>query len=337
MKDKTKKFFGGLKGFLKIFLLILILGLNIFFAYPLLTGKADTKNESYPEIIRVWQIDAFEGGKGSRTAYLRSVAQMFEKKNKNTLVLVTSHTAESAAYSIERGEYPDLISYGVGADFVADYAIPLKNFNSPMCAVGNETVGVPWCRGSYFVFTKEGDFSDISAENCVISQGYGSLIRVGAALAGVHGEFIVENTLNAYSQFLNGKFKYMVGTQRDVSRFSSVNVNASFKVLTEFCDLYQYISVLSKDTATYNACLEFIGMLTSEKSQKNLEKYGLLSIKFPVYDAGQTMLYEAQNVIPQYGISVFLSEEVRVKLDELAAAAMKGDAASLKKIKNYLV
>ncbi len=70
-------------------------------------------------------------------------------------------------------------------------------------------------------------------------------MEVAAALNNLSGEEI--DSLSAYVAFLNGKYRYLLGTQRDRCRFVSRGVEVYEKPLNEFCDLYQYVSVLSAE------------------------------------------------------------------------------------------
>ena len=58
--------------------------------------------------LNVWQIDSFEGGKGSRADYLQKIGANFSKKEK-CYVNVTSISAESARVNLANGVTPDII------------------------------------------------------------------------------------------------------------------------------------------------------------------------------------------------------------------------------------
>ena len=128
-------------------------------------AKAETK-EKYNGILRLWQIDSCEGGKGSRAAFLNRVAAKFEKKHGGVYVMVTGYTAEGAAAAIAEGDAPDLISFSCGVDGLAELCLALtERFEGGV--IGDGCYAYPWCAGRYYLFSLEEDFSAVSAETFV--------------------------------------------------------------------------------------------------------------------------------------------------------------------------
>ena len=116
----------------------------------------------------------------------------------------------------------------------------------------------------------------------VLSSGGENLVEASAYFAGIEGK--TEESLTAYLDFLGGKYDYLLGTQRDVCRFSSRGVTVYSKLLPAYCDLYQYVSILSREYA--DACLEFVALLLSEDVQATLSEIGM----YPAQDAqGRTV------------------------------------------------
>ena len=133
-------------------LCVLCVAVAIFaILYPMRDAVCE-EGEAWRGVLRLWQIDSFEGGRGSRASFLNSVARRYETAG-GMLVLVTQHTAESAENALRDGQVPDLISYGPGVGFVADLARPLPGFFFAAGALGGQTYAVPWCRGGYFLLT----------------------------------------------------------------------------------------------------------------------------------------------------------------------------------------
>ena len=62
-------------------------------------------------MLKIWQIDSFEGGKGSRADYLQSVGNDFTK-NGGAYISVTALSSEAARLNLSEGNIPDIISYG---------------------------------------------------------------------------------------------------------------------------------------------------------------------------------------------------------------------------------
>ncbi len=222
-------------------------------------------------VVRVWNVDTFEGGKGSRAAFLKKVASRAEKKKAGVYYMIGAYTVEGAKAALREGDCPDMISFGLGLEEIAQNCLPLnKKF------AGGEREGkffaYPWCRGGYALFSLTEDFSQ--AGETAISCGGENLPQVAAALAGIKGAECPSQ--EAYVRFLNGEYRYLLGTQRDLCRFASRNVSVYFKPLTEFCDLYQYISLLSAEKG--GECRFFLEELLSEQSQEELTSIGMYPV-----------------------------------------------------------
>ena len=309
----------------RIFLCLLVCGIvafACFAAYPACNAKKESEPQSYRGVLRVWHIDSFEGGTGSRAAFLRNAAKTFEQKS-GMYVLVTAHTAESAALAAEEGILPDVLSFGSYLDFAADDAKALRGFDFAYAEQDGKTYAVPWCRGNYFLFTSEGDFSDVGTENTVISDG-GTLVDAAAFAEGMTGEYAVEESVRAYVSFLNGKYKYLLGTQRDLFRFRTRGAEVQAKPLSSFCDLYQYLSICTDDPALFSAAEEFVDCILSEEVQGKLSQIGMISVSGDC-GSSEPALQAAQQAVPSSGVSVFLSGSVQTQLREAARAARKGD------------
>ena len=75
-------------------------------------GNTGGNQSAAPRVVRVWHIDTFEGGKGSRASFLRDAARILEKKDKNVYYLISSYTAEGARAAAQEGDLPDMLSFG---------------------------------------------------------------------------------------------------------------------------------------------------------------------------------------------------------------------------------
>lgn len=235
--------------------------------YP--QSEKNGMGEEIKRVVRVWNVDTFEGGKGSRTNFLKRAAAKAEKKRTGVYYLVSSYTQEGIARAFADGQRPDVLSFGIGVSAYLEHSLPLPYSFSGGEAKG-ECYAYPWCRGEYYVFSLKDDFSE-SGET-VISSGGSNLVEVAAALQEISGTQI--DSLSAYVAFLNGNYRYLLGTQRDVCRFSSRGVNVYRKPLSQFCDLYQYISVLSAEKR--DDCFVLVESLLSEETQKELDTIGML-------------------------------------------------------------
>lgn len=94
----------------------MLLCLGVLIAVPCMAStksdKSVAENGNKP-LLTVWQIDSFEGGRGSRADYLNSLGKQFSQKY-NYYVTVTSLSADAVRYNLENGIMPDAISYGAG-------------------------------------------------------------------------------------------------------------------------------------------------------------------------------------------------------------------------------
>lgn len=270
------------------FLLLLAAAVIVF--VPQKSEKAEART-----VVRVWNIDTFEGGKGSRTAFLKSVARELKGE---AYYLVTSYTLEGALSAFAEGDAPDVLSFGVGLSEFAERLLPLKR-EFAGGELGGKTLAYPWCMGGYYLFS----LTDFEGEGrTALSVGGENLPAVAARLEGISGE--ETESVAAYTGFLSGKYRYLLGTQRDVCRFQARGAIVQARPLTKYCDLYQYIGILSAEKR--EASLAFVEALLSPEVQGRLSEIGM----FPLENNAERT------------VSVFSSREA---LGRLAAAAREGD------------
>lgn len=247
------------------FWICLFLCLAVCITVPCMSSNKHTESAAKEEklLLRIWQIDGFEGGKGSRADYLQKVGDKFSKSG-GAFVTVTSLSAEAARTNLEAGNKPDLISFGAGMygldSFIQSYTV--------------------WCRGGYCFLTLDGDFTDINTENLIVNSGKDNLVGATAALCGVSGAKF-EKATGAYVKLINGNYKYLLGTQRDIFRLRTRGVSYKIKPITEFNDLYQSIAVTAEGIRI-NFCDKFIEYLKKEVG--GISKLGLFSDSAVLYD-----------------------------------------------------
>ena len=166
---------------------------------------------------------------------------------------------------------------------------------------------MPWAAGGYFRFSLH---EDLSAEGeTAVSCGGANLAGVAAALSGISGEALPSQ--DAYVAFLNGEYRYLLGTQRDVCRFRARNVTVYSEPLAAYNDLFQYISILSEEKR--EICLAFVRELLSDETQGRLSEIGM---------------YPPRDIASCLTPSVFCSAE---GLREIENAAREGDGKFLEK------
>ncbi len=271
--------------------------------------SADEGNEDFCTLA-LWQIDSFEGGKGSRAQYLQNAAdECFS--GERVYVKVTSLSADAARANIAMGNVPDIISYGAGF-----YGIETL-INSA------DITWACWCRGGYVLISTEdgADFSDVSSQNTVINEGRDNLSRACALIEGLEGA-AYESPTTAYVSLLSGRYKYLLGTQRDLYRMQTRGASYTAKLITSFNDMYQNISILCKDE-NYSRCLEFVGYI--ESISENVSSLGMISDKTQY--AG--VMGEMQSAAFEYTIKSFVGEDYNKRVNEAIAEA---DVNSLKNL-----
>lgn len=301
--------------------------------------KQFTKPVEYKGVLNLWHIETFEGGHGSRKQFLLDVASSFEKENDGVLVMVISHTENSANEALNSGEKPDMISYGAGTIYT-----DVKEINNVHSFIGGmveeKSYAIPWCKGGYVLFENPKYNDKTSRQKSVmVSKSIKNLPLLNLCLKEdlvVSDMVNVKTPLDAYVEFVNGKHKYFLGTQRDVVRFSNRGFNVESKVLTEFNDLYQYISLSSDDEIKTIYSEKFINHLLSEKIQKKLYKISMFS-EFYDNEYQNDTLNLMQNIKPKYTISAFSSPQLVDDLNFLCEEYLNGEKSVLSKMKNVLI
>lgn len=263
------------------------------------------KTQEYKRILTVWNIDTFEGGVGSRTDFLsRRAAEYCED---GLLMLVRSHTLESAKTAIANGENPTLVSFGTGVEFMSEIIKKLKLAGMSLA----DEYFVPWCSGGYFLLRKRGD--DGAVEKLCVSDGENN-IALGALYFSdlTPKEIIIEKSENAFWKLINGEVDALLGTQRDVRRLEVRNVEFSAMPLEYYSDLYQYIAVTANDGEDYAAATGFISYLLEGKTQSKVESLRMLPVT--AVSGGDGAIYAYDRGKTTVAISPFLPKEVIVGL-----------------------
>ncbi len=274
--------------------MVAALAFSLWYIRPLF--KEEKPSAAQKRIVTIWNVDSFEGGKGARTAFLNSVAKELEGEH---FFLVSSKTVDGVKYALENGEKPDLLSFGVGVE--------IETGKVPKC----------WCMGKYALFYRSGA-EPPTAQNTVVSRGGQNEPLVAAALYGFSGEPQEEKSLQAYMDFLNGKFAYLLGTQRDAWRLTSRNAAVEVTTINAYSDLRQYIVMLREENA--DLCKRYIDLLLSEKTQKRLSEIGMLSPSYSIY-GGKDALCAA---LESGKIEYFLPYSMALKDREILRAAAVG-------------
>ena len=273
-------------------------------AFSKVGGSASAKDKV---VLKVWQIDSFEGGKGSRADFLQSIGDDFSETG-GSYVTVVSLSASAARFNLESGNVPDLISYGAGLygieSFIKDY--------------------VSWCHGGYCLLSLETstDFSDVDASNTVIDEGKENLVGAAALFCGI-ADAKYEKSTTAYVSLINGKYKYLLGTQRDIFRLKTRGVSFAVKPLNDFNDLYQNISVTAEGDRA-NFAKRFCDYLFTRTDDVN--RVGMFNDRGGLYDDELKCM---EGLMYDYKLMSPVSASARQKLEQ---AILNGDINILKNL-----
>ena len=261
-------------------------------------------------VLTIWQIDSFEGGKGSRANYLQTVGSKCFKDSR-TYVNVVSLTSYAARQNIVEGIVPDIISYGAGT-----YGIE--------SVIRGKNSYYTWAHGGYCFLTidENADFSDIDNKNTVINGGVDNLSGAAALMCGVSNAE-VEKPTGAYVSLISGKYKYLLGTQRDIYRLMTREVDFKVKPVTEFNDLYQNISVTTSDPKQASMANKFIEHLMEHG--EDIVKLGLMGNGKYYSD----QMSQMENLNYQYKLKSPVSDSTHA---QLLSAIGNSDINLLKKL-----
>ncbi len=260
-------------------------------------------------VINVWQIDSFEGGKGSRTAFLQKISKRFEKKNNGVYINVETITLEKAKNLIESGQKkPDIVSYGSGFQLNGDCFTELSLENKPTLI--NKAISekaVPWSMGGYFMIgdsdkTKWGSDGYVKStkkgQTIIYSvgvperQGHNALNSV--FIDTTHENAIFSGTSQEIFDAYNFSYKVnrMIGTQRDLYRLQAQEKNERARkgdvVFLGCTDLFQYVSVLKcENKKKLDTMNKYVSFLIEKEQQDKLGSIGMFPVIMeaqPEYD-----------------------------------------------------
>lgn len=299
-------------------------------------GKELVKPSYYKGILTLWQIDSFEGGTGSRKQFLLERARAFERENLGVLVMVINHTITSAEESLNNGEFPDMISYGLGLNITNLSELTIGDFKGGM--IGDKSYAVPWCKGGYVLIVNpnkaKGNVDEIDV--LTLSESEYTNPQTAVYLEGLKvKEFVSKNPLDAYVDFVSGKTACLLGTQRDINRLNRRGMEYQATPLKEYNDLYQYISVMSQSYEKKYYSDKFVEFLLSENSQNKLTQIGMMSLtQKGLYDGS---LGELEKIEQNYTISAFSSKQLLSEVKEQSYLALKGQKEAQIKLKNVII
>lgn len=284
----------------------------------------------YKGVISLWHIETFEGGFGSRKEFLLKTGARFEKLHQGVLVMVISHTVKSYNENIKKGIYPDLVSFGLGVEVKNQTEIKTETPFQYGLIYGAEYTSC-WCMGGYFLIEN----SSASGNSIVVGENGNTSPLTALALSDFEVSSLERlNSFDAYNKFIAGKYKYFIGTQKEIYKLANRGFTFTAKPLEEYNDLFQYISVTSNSSDKRYYAEEYLKFLLSKDNQLKLNEIGLTSCFYKV-DNENSYMQEFVNSTVKSAPSSFITPSEIQSLNELALKVIRKEESKIK-IKNLL-
>lgn len=284
---------------------------------PFLPQKPQqTQPLGYKGVLELWNVETFEGGSGSRSAWLTNRAAKFEAKNKGLFVHVTDVSEEQLQQKLDNGETFDIICFsrGVGvqvSDLLQKYRGSVADISDNLLVsgqIGDSIYALPLYAGAYCLFARTAQLpqnadllsSALSATYtrkvgkntynlqpliCGFTQ-YNSPLSA-LALSGGKGNASVSESVSQYSAYesfvANKTAVTLLGTQRDLYRLGKKEElgkieELDFAPLTGYTDLVQYLGVSVNSGDKADSCHAFLQFVTSAESQATLVNIDMFSV-----------------------------------------------------------
>ena len=315
---KTRKKFSGKKATAIVTALAVVVACAalLVWALPNLPQKPQTEQPlSYQGVVEMWNVESFEGGVGSREAWLTNRAAKFEAANKGLFVHVTTLTVEQVEEKLANGQSFDMICFsrGVGnliEQQLAEYSGSIGAIRDNYLISGQldgKQYAMPLYSGAYCLFARTEQLAADKLLSDALTTTHTRKIGkntvelkplvcgftpynsplTALALSGGKGKANVSEDVTqyqAYEQFVANKTAVtLLGTQRDMYRLSQRESNGKidnlgFVALTGYTDLVQYVGVSLTAGDKADACVSFIEYLTSVEAQSTLVNLSLFSV-----------------------------------------------------------
>lgn len=318
--------------FFALFFIVALSCFSLFFAKDFLKNSAKTEEDV---CLELWHVDCFEGGIGSRRAYLEKLSKKFcESLNgagKGRIsVAVKQVTPLSLGEFFKKGIYPDLLSYGVGVQIPYDRLVKL-DFSAGQVGVYNgEAYAAVWAQGGY-VSIKCAECKKIEGVIICEQENANPLLCYELSVENKCEQKITLPSKEGVYEFYRRKNYALVGTQRDLYRLEG-KMQIVAEPLEGYNDLYCCVSVIN--TGEQKSEGKEIGEIgeNAEKIKKSLllarylcfsenaapSSVGLLNYEGVAIDKsapiGRLSAYS-----PKYALGVFTTSEQILKLKELTS------------------
>ncbi len=306
---------GNSKGTIAAVLLVLACIAMLVWVLPKLPQRPLVEqSQAYEGVMTVWNVEAFEGGSGSRTDWLTYAASKFEQKHKGVYFHIEAISVEQMLQRLADGQAFDMVCFsrGAGAELlprlapIATSAELLEGLELS-CKINGKTYAVPIFCGAYCLFARSMRLSSERLLDDCLTATYTR--RVGKntfelqplvcgftefnspltalAMSGVKGAAQVDvgvSQYEAYERFVADKTAVcLLGTQRDLYRLER-KLQAgkieplSFAAVGGYTDIVQYVGIASDCGVGRAACEAFVEHLLSTEIQCTLTKISMFSV-----------------------------------------------------------
>ena len=154
----------------------------VFFLLSFLPDvPAKSPEKHYGGVVELWNVETFEGGSGSRTAWLTRQAAAFEREHEGLFVHVTTLSAEQAAQKLKEGERFDVLCFSGSGE---NYLPLLRPINAAVRSnveasgtVRGVQYALPLYCGIYALFARQSQISPNAAAADAL--GFSYTVRTG--------------------------------------------------------------------------------------------------------------------------------------------------------------
>lgn len=260
---KKIKNFGAIcfRFLVSVFVIILLVVLsNIGFYkdenFERIYSKFLGKKSNAQSIIEIWNIDSFESGSKSKSEFLNSCAQSFQKKNKGIYFLVRNLTEQECLNLIQAGSFPDLYScsYGV-ANKIKDYVCEIKKVDISKLDSGAQSAGkvdesiyaVAWCKGAYFLISTKEKLQKAKVEDIDNFKFADNIMNLGYVISGKKKDKITYSISFSNSKYLMPQIALKTYNEAGVNFISGYSYNKELQNQSQYsayCDFIAGNSVL---------------------------------------------------------------------------------------------
>lgn len=328
-----------------VFALLIFMPIFGFAALRNPDGNSDG-GTGYQGIVTLWNVDTFEGGTYSRELLLGDFARSFESSHKGLYIVVTAFSPEEFRDQIEKGNRPDLISFGTGAGGLVKGDLQKyrgsMNIRDDLAEGGilsGKQYALPWCMGGYALFSTEKLAAGAKAyAGSKYTLPLAALTKNGVADIMAEESFSTNSQYNAYEKFVAKYSSYLLGTQRDIYRLGlkvdqGKISDLKMRVLGNFTDLVQYMGIFEGVSGgRLDACQNFLEYVTSDTCQKKIARLGMFAATdITLYSGG--LLSEMESALKNVRVlSAFTSYEALLEYQSQSLLALQGNEEAKKSI-----